>query len=170
MKNLPVIASVNSRLQADVTLIRLRRAHISCRAISVLFPDHSMPNAVGCWLPIASKPGLRVGQENIACAGNFRKQLGAVSEAHDDGREVSDLLIHAGVDVMGAHILAERLGQGHILLCVHARNEAETAVAWHVFRHACADTIIVGAEPRARSAPPPRKIPLLAPWLSYAAA
>jgi hypothetical protein len=170
MKNLPVIASVNSRLQADIALIRLRRANISCRAISVLFPNHSMPNAVGCWLPVADKAALRVGQENIACAGHFRKQLADAPKAHEDGREVSDLLTHAGVDAMGAHILAERLGQGHILLCVHARNEEETSIAWHVFRHACADTIIVGAEPRVRSAQPQRRIPLLAPWLSYAAA
>jgi hypothetical protein len=169
MKNLPVIASVNSRLHADVALIRLRRANISCRAISVLFPTHSMPNAVGCWLPIAAKSRLRVGSEDISCAGYFRKQLGGLSEAHDDGREVADLLIHAGVDAMGAHILAERLGQGHTLLCVHAANEDETAAAWHVFRHSNADTIIVGAQPAPRSAPQRREIPLIAPWLPQAA-
>jgi hypothetical protein len=168
MKNLPVIASVNSRLHADVTLIRLRRAKINCRAISVLYPAHSMPNAVGCWLPVAATTKLRVGREDIACAGFFRKQLGSPSVAHDDGREVADLLVHSGVDLMGAHILAERLGQGHILLCVHAGNDEEIAIAWHVFRHACADTIIVGAQ-RRPSAHAQREIPLIAPWLSYAA-
>ena len=170
MKNLPVIASVNSRLHADVALIRLRRANINTRAISVLFPAHSMPNAVGCWLPIANQSGLRVGQEVIACAGEFRKQLDTWSEAHDDGREVADLLIQSGVDAMGAHILAERLGQGHILLCVHAHNEAEISAAYRVFRKSLADTIIVGAEPRRRAASPRREIPLIAPWLAYAAA
>jgi len=170
VKNLPVIASVNSRLHADVTLIRLRHAHINVRDISVLFPAHSMPNAVGCWLPVADKSGLRVGQENIACAGQFRKQLNATQEAHDDGREVSDLLMNAGIDAMGAHILAEKLGQGHILLCVHADTEAETSAAYRVFRKSAADTIIVGAPPRARSAKPRREIPLIAPWLSFAGA
>lgn len=170
MKILPVIASVNSRLQADVALIRLRHAKINCRDISVLFPAHSMPNAVGCWLPIATQSGLRVGQEVIACAGQFRKQLDAWSEAHDDGREVADLLMHAGIDAMGAHILAEKLGQGHILLCVHAGNEAKASAAYRAFRKSCADTIIVGAQPRARSVKPHREIPLIAPWLSFAAA
>jgi hypothetical protein len=168
MKNLPVIASVNSRLHADVALIRLRRAKINFRAISVLFPIHSMPNAVGCWLPVAARAKLRVGSGDIACAGFFRKQLSSPSVAHEDGREVADLLVHAGVDLMGAHILAERLGQGHILLCVHADSDEEVAIAWHVFRHACADTIIVGAQRRS-SSQPQREIPLIAPWLSYAA-
>ena len=170
MKTLPIIASVNSRLHADVALIRLRHAKINCRNLSVLFPAHSMPNAVGCWLPVAGKSGLRVGQEEIACAGQLRKQLDASTAAHDDGREVAELLMHAGVDAMGAHILAEKLGQGHILLCVHAANEAETSAAYRVFRNSSADTIIVGAQPSVRAAKPRHEIPLIAPWLSFAAA
>ena len=168
MKNLPIIASFNSRLHADIALIRLRRANIKCSAISVLFPTHSMPNAVGCWLPVATKSSFRVGDEDISCAGHFRTQVGGFTEAHDDGREVADLLIHSGIDSMGAHILAERLGQGHILLCVHAGSEDETSAAWQVFRHCSADTIIVGEKPRVRPAQPKRRIPLLAPWLSFA--
>lgn len=170
VKNLPVIASVNSRLHADVALIRLRHARINCRHISVLFPADSMPNAVGCWLPVAEKSGLRVGPQVISCAGQLLKQLDARMEGHDDGREVADLLIQAGVDAMGAHILADRLDQGHILICVHADNEAETKAAYGVFRKAAADTIIVGAKPRARAAKPAREIPLIAPWLAFASA
>ena len=163
-----VIASANSRLHADVILIRLRRAEIDCREISVLFPTQSMPNAVGCWLPLAPNADLKAGQETIGCAGRLRKSF-AQSTASKDGLEIVDVLTEAGVDAMGANILAERLEQGHTLLCVHARSEAEVSIAWHIFRHARADTIIVDSVPSHSSSRAQRQIQAVAPWVSVAA-
>lgn len=169
MNSFTVVASANSRLHADVILIRLRRAQVDCRKISVLFPTNSMPNAVGCWLPIAAHSKLKVGQEEIACAGQLGKQPLSVAHPHDDGREIAGLLTQSGVDATGAHVLVERLGQGHILLCVHASSEVEASIAWHVFRHACVDTIILDAMPTRSTSRHYREAELTTPWVPVAA-
>lgn len=164
-----VVASANSRLHADVVLIRLRRAQVDCRQISVLFPTDSMPNAVGCWLPVAAHHKLKVGDQEIACAGHLGKQPFSAARPHDDGREITGLLTQTGVDTTGAHVLVERLSQGHILLCVHASSEVEASIAWHVFRHAGVDTIILDAMPTRSTARHYREAELMTPWVPVAA-
>jgi hypothetical protein len=144
MKNYFIIASANSRLQADIILIRLRQAKISCRKISVLYPTESLPNGVGCWLPVSTTGDLKASGQPVSRAGQIVKQRVTSTEAHDDGREIIELLLKAGIDRSGAQILAERLSQGHILLGVHAASETERSIVWHVLYHSCADTIVVG--------------------------
>lgn len=162
---LTVAASANSRLHADIMMVRLRRAGVDCRQISVFFPTHSMPNSVGCWLPVGRSAELRFGDETITRAGQLRRAN--VGEAHDDGREIADLLTDSGIDAMGAHILAEKLAQGHILLCVHAKHEEQAAATWDTFRQARSDTIITGRT--AAAARRPREIHQIAPWVPVAA-
>ena len=169
MNSFTVVASANSRLHADVILIRLRRAQVDCSKISVLFPTESMPNAVGCWLPIAANRKLKVGTQEIACAGQLARHTTSASHPHEDGREISGLLTQSGVDSTGAHVLVEKLGQGHILLCVHASSEVEASIAWHVFRHACVDTIILDAMPTRSTARHYREAELTTPWVPVAA-
>ena len=169
MNNFVVFASANSRLHADIILVRLRRAEIDYRKVSVLFPANSIPNAVGCWLPVASNSKLRAGREIIVCAGLLRKHSVGSSGGHDDGREILDLLTQAGVDAPGADTLAERLGQGHIILGVHAANETQAAVAWHVFRHSCADSIVVNSLQPTHRGSRHRENQVFAPWVPAAA-
>ena len=144
MKAFPIIASANSRLQADIILIRLRRANISCLKISVLYPTDSIPNGVGCWLPVADTAELRASGHKVTRAGQIRRQKLDSTEAHDDGREIIQILSQAGMDLHGAQILAERLSEGHILLGVHATSEEERSIVWHILHHSCSDTIVVG--------------------------
>ncbi len=144
MKNYFIIASATTRLQADIILIRLRQANISCRKISVLYPTELLPNGVGCWLPISANGELRASGHTVGRAGQITKQKIKSKEAHDDAREIIQLLTQAGVDLHDARILAERLSEGHILLGVHAVSEAERSVVWHVLYHSCAETIVLG--------------------------
>jgi len=144
MKNHFIIASANSRLQADIILIRLRQANISCSKISVLYPTESIPNGVGCWLPVANTGELRASGHAVSRAGQIVKQRMKSTAAHDDGREIIQLLRNAGVDRSETQLLAERLSQGHILLGVHAASEDERSVVWHVLYHSGADTIVLG--------------------------
>jgi imidazolonepropionase-like amidohydrolase len=46
--------------------------------------------------------------------------------------------------------LIEKTEEGTILLCVHAHNEAEAAVAWHIFHHVAAENIMCPADHQAR--------------------
>ena len=145
MNSIAIVVSASSRLLADIILIRLRRAGIDCKKISALFPTRSAPNTVGCWLPVAQGPGIRLGDETIDCAGPLRKDPARTGGPADIPYGIVELLTRAGVEAMGAHILVEQLEQGRILLCVHATNEVEASIAWHVFHHSGAEPIVMGS-------------------------
>lgn len=149
MKPIPVFAVADSRLHADVMLIRLRRADIPCGDISAFFPRQSVPNAVACWLRMHEKLTLKVGHESFAAAGKIHGLLKPFAIA---ATTVADLFRMTGLDRTSAQRLEEKLDQGHTLLSVSARNQEEASVAWHVFKHAGAETIVMGAEARAASA------------------
>ena len=121
-------------------LIRLRRAGVACSNISALFPRSSMPNAVACWLRLDEAEAMHVGRETIMSAGKFRANL----NARTDARGLVDALTATGVDRASALLLEEKLEQGHTLISVTAANEAAASIAWHVFKHASAETIVVG--------------------------
>ena len=59
-------------------------------------------------------------------------------------QRVIDALTATGVDRASALLLEEKLEQGHTLISVTAANEAAASIAWHVFKHASAETIVVG--------------------------
>lgn len=139
MKKIPVVACANSRLHADVMLIRLRRAGVECSSISAFFPHGSMPNSVACWLPVSKKEPMHVGSETIVPAGKSSDR-----HAGADAREMIASLIKSGIDRPSALSLEEKLEQGHILISVSAANEAEASIAWHIFKHASAEAIVVG--------------------------
>lgn len=143
MKFIPVFAVADSRLHADVMLIRLRRADIPCHDISAFFPRRSMPNAVACWLRLNPKLALKIGHELFAAAGKLPTLLKPLAKGFTAMAEVFSA---AGLDSVSAHRLEEKLDQGHTLLCVWARDEAEASIAWHVFKHARAETIVVSDE------------------------
>lgn len=136
MNSVPVIATARSRLHADVMLIRLRRANISINNVSALFPLASLPNSVACWL----RRGLsvRLGGEKFRAVGPMWKWLKKLAAGHISTAEVFE---RAKIDHLSSQHLDEELRRGHTLLCVHARNENEVAIAWHIFKHAEAEYI-----------------------------
>jgi len=149
MNRLTLIASATSRLHADIMLVRLRRAEFECSQVSALFPSGCMPNAVSCWLPMANDSSFQLSGESVTCAGWLRKSAGPGTRFRNAlkkaGRGILGLLSRENIDESGAHILAEQLEQGHILLAVHARNEFQASVAWDVFRQAHGETIVIGS-------------------------
>ena len=160
-----VIACANSRLHADVMLIRLRRAGIACRNISALVPHASMPNSVACWLRMDQALTVRLGQEMITPAGRIRRRL-----PHDaDAGAMIDTLIAAGIDRPSALALEEKLEQGHILLAVSAGNEDEAAIAWHVFKHGSAELLVVGHAKEKNLPAAPDQHVTVATWSAVAA-
>jgi hypothetical protein len=150
MAPISVIASAGSRLQADVMLIRLRRACVGCQQISAFFPRRLMPNAVACWLRINHNLAAYIGRNAIMQAGGLCSEFSFASNAH----AMIDSLAGAGVDRSSAGALVEKLEQGHILLGVLAASDDEISIAWHIFNHVCAELIVVGApSPRKKVAP-----------------
>lgn len=165
MKKIPVVAVAHSRLHADVMLIRLRRAGVDCNAISAFFPQSSMPNSVACWLPVSKKEPLHVGNETVVPAGKARTRVPG-----NDARAMIAALEQSGIDHSSAQSLEEKLEQGHILISVSAANEAEASIAWHIFKHASAETIVVGgADFAAKRAMQDEELATVTPWTAVAA-
>lgn len=143
MNTLPVIACAESRLHADVMLIRLRRAGIPCHQISAFFPRRSVPNAVACWLSIGQNRGITVGDETIVPAGKMRTQFATSAQASSPG-VVVEAFVAQGLDRVSAEAVEERLKESLIAICVHATDEIEASVAWHIFHHASAELVVMG--------------------------
>jgi hypothetical protein len=142
--SIPVIATARSRLHADVMLIRLRRADIAIKNVSALFPLASLPNSVACWL----RRGLnvRLGREEFRAVGPIWKWLHKIGRHQFSATSVFE---KAKFDHASSQRLEEELKRGHTLLCVHAADEAELAIAWHIFKHAEAEFIALPAvEPK----------------------
>jgi hypothetical protein len=159
MKSIPVIASARSRLHADVMLIRLRRASISIDQISACFPAALYPNSVACWLDHGKLAPLYLESEPYLVAGPMRRWL-----RRRDREDFSPAGVFQRVhfDPAAAERLEEELRQGRLLVCAHAANEAEVAIAWHVFRHAEAEQICLAPVP-ALVTPIAEEAPLLFP-------
>lgn len=159
MKSIPVIASARSRLHADVMLIRLRRANIAVEQISACFPAARYPNSVACWLERGRLAPLYLESEPYLMAGPMRRWLRRRDAANFSPAAVFQ---RSHFEAAAAMRLEEELRQGCTLICVHAADEAEVAVAWHVFRHAEAEQIALAPLPAAVT-PIAEEAPLLFP-------
>jgi hypothetical protein len=137
---LPIVASVDSRLQADVIIVRLRRVGIPCDRIWAAFSRRRVPNAVACWLGVVKKPILYTEHGLVFTAG----QLSAKFSDTSRGVSLVALLEKAGYEHSIACRMKERLEQGYILISVQGASEAETSLAWHVFDHSMAEILAVG--------------------------
>ena len=140
MSTLPVLAEAHSKLHADIAIIRLLRAGIRAEKISAIFPRGRAPNSVCCWLtsfhrvPIAAKLP-------VAAAGLLGRLFRKGVNAHEFDQQLENL----GLTNEMTTRLIEKMEDGRIVLCVHARNEAEAAVAWHIFHHVAAEDIVCPA-------------------------
>jgi hypothetical protein len=162
MSSLPVLAEASSKLHADIAMIRLLRAGIRSDKISAVFPRGRAPNSVCCWLssfqrvPIASTLPL-------AAAGLFGRLFRNGYRSENFHRQVEKL----GLTPDMTSRLIHKMEDGRIVLCVHARNESEAAVAWHIFHHVGAEII---TSPVDVSDHRQREVPALTPqWAGVAA-
>jgi hypothetical protein len=162
MSSLPVIAEANSKLHADIAIIRLLRAGIRSDKISAVFPRNRAPNSVCCWLssfhrvPITSS--LPIAAAGLL-GGLFRKGV----RAHHFDEQLENLGLTAEITTR----LIEKMEDGRIVLCVHARNDAEAAIAWHIFHHVAAENIMC---PAGHFDLVPRDVSRMAPQMAGVAA
>lgn len=163
MKSTYVFATAESRLHADVMMIRLRRAEIEIDRVSAVFSGRFAPNSFFFWLRRPRVLQSDATGESFFAAGSIQRLF-----ASADGVEnVTHKLRGLGVERAAADRLGRSLSMGHALLCVQAKHQDETAVAWHIFKHAGAENIAVTAVPAAEAATEPR---LAAPELAAVAA
>lgn len=136
MSSLPVFANTLSKLHADIVIIRLIRAGIRAEKISAVFPRGRAPNSVCCWLKHFNRIPF-MSSLPIAAAG----LLGMIFKQGIGAADVEQELETLGLNTELTKRLLEKTDAGRIVICVHARNEAEAAIAWHIFYHAQAEDI-----------------------------
>lgn len=163
MSTLPVLAEAHSKLHADIAIIRLLRAGIRAEKISAVFPRERAPNTVCCWLTSFHRVPIAANLP-MAAAGLLGRLFRKGVSAHHFDEQLENLGLTAEITAR----LIEQMEDGRIILCVHARNETEAAVAWHIFHHVAAENIVCPAgdfemEPR-------REAPARSPQLSGVAA
>jgi hypothetical protein len=137
MSSLPVLAEASSKLHADIAIIRLRRAGIHSDRISAVFPQGRAPNSVCCSLNGFYRVPMPA-PAPIAAAG----LLGELFRKGVNAADFDEQLESLGLTSDLAHRLIEKMEDGRMILCVHARNESEAAIAWRVFNQVAAENIV----------------------------
>lgn len=136
MSSLPVLAEASSKLHADIAIIRLLRAGLTVDQISAVFPRERAPNTVCCWLGQFQPVELESTQPVVAAG-----LLGKLFQNSQGSEDFENQLEKLGLTSELTTRLIEKMEDGRIVLCVHARNETEAAVVWHVFEHVAAEHI-----------------------------
>jgi hypothetical protein len=147
MSSFPVVAEVTSKLHADIALIRLFRAGIPASRVSAVFPRVRAPNSVCCCLTNFRRIPMRAALP-VAAAGLLARLFGRDCHSVNFRKQVQKL---GFTSEMTARLI-EKVEEGTIVLCVHAHNEAEAAVAWHIFHHVSAENIMCPADHEDRKA------------------
>lgn len=142
-----VFAAVLSPLQADLTVIRLKRAGIARGNISAAFPEQSKPNCALCWLDGNSTSILYNGK-TLILGGAAASQLSPQSEP----------IFIQGLERMGLNLndacsYLESLNRGQILISVSTSDESETAMAGQILHDLKAEGIAqeVSATPQSNA-------------------
>jgi len=141
MSSIPVFADVLSRLQADIAIVRLVQAGIRPERVSAIFPRLRAPNSVCCWLSDFHRVPLASALP-VAAAGVFGRlwRRGIRSQA------VEMKLEALGLRPEVADRCLEKIEAGRIVLCVHAGNEMEAAIAGRTFQRVGAENISCAVE------------------------
>ena len=166
MKSTYLLANADSRLHADIMMIRLRRAGIDIDQISAVFSRRFVPNSFFCWLRRPRKVRSHDQGEAFFAAGPLRTVFGK----NDNAEGLRDKLLDLGFDHHSADHFAQSLWLGHAVLCVKAKDADEAAVAWHIFQQSRADTIAVSGMPSHRAVAVSHDIPLAHAWIPAVAA
>jgi hypothetical protein len=141
MKPTYVLASADSRLHADIMMIRLRRAGIDIDRISAVFSDRFAPNSFFFWLRSPRTLRCPAKGETYFVAGPLEQSFGGANEVE----AVPTILKRLGLTRNEAAHFARSLWLGRGVLCVQAKNQDEAAVAWHIFKHSRAEDIAVSS-------------------------
>lgn len=148
MKSVYVLATADSRLHADIMLIRLRRAGLNIDRVSAIFSSRFAPNSFFFWLKSPRTLRSRAKDDSFFAAGPLQQFL-----ATDRVENMPRALRRLGLNRHEAAHFGQSLWLGHALLCVQAKNQDEAAIAWHIFKHSRSEAIAVAGLPASNEEP-----------------
>jgi hypothetical protein len=128
MSHLLVYATTESRLHADLVVVRLKRAGISTEAISILHPKSRRPNSARCWLSGSVILPLSSG-ENISVSGALSRALNKYPLSSFATR-----MGKLGIDHEQSESLENSLLEDRIVIAVEIQDEYELPAIYHTLR------------------------------------
>jgi hypothetical protein len=137
MSHLLVLASTDSRLHADLLIVRLRRAGIATESVSVFHPTPLRPNSTVCWIRGAANYSLSSG-EAVTVAGSLGRKL--VS----DKRKLSsflDSLQSLGFSHEQSLGIEEKLLENYIIIAAEVIGESDLRAIYHTFNGLTVETV-----------------------------
>jgi hypothetical protein len=140
MSHTLVFASAESRLHADLVIVRLRKAGVPAAAISILYPRALQPNSAICWLEGSCEFRLSTGAA-MSGAG-FLAQVFCAREVGDP-RQLAHALSSLGVNDDQSGRVEEILAENRIAVVVDLRSKDELPTILEVLQHCAADTVFV---------------------------
>jgi hypothetical protein len=131
MSHTLVYATADSRLHADLLIVRLKRAGIATGLISVLYPSKLRPNSTRCWIrgnisyssphgavTVSGMLALRLAALKVKWQRDvLANSLGEIGFSHDQGLNI-----------------AERLNGDRIVVAVEISDAAQLPAIYHTFR------------------------------------
>lgn len=138
MSHLLVYATAESRLHADLVVVRLKHAGIDTDLISVIHPAGARPNSAFCWLDGTSTVPLTSGG-STTISGLFRNSLSDVSKNPTSG--LADRMSRLGLTHDQGMNIEESLLENRIIILVEVHDEFELPAIFHTFRGLAAEKV-----------------------------
>jgi hypothetical protein len=132
MSHLLVYAATDSRLHADVLIVRLNRAGIPTARISVLHPAALRPNSTLCWIKGSVSYPLPSG-EQATVSGMLGLRL-AAQERKWSRYPLIDGLCNLGLSLRQSMSVEETVLGGGIVIAVDVADETELPPIFHTLR------------------------------------
>jgi hypothetical protein len=132
MSHLLVYATTDSRLHADLLVVRLKRAGISTSLVSVLYPSTLRPNSTRCWIR-GSVPFALETEGDVTVSGMLGLRLNAVLKRWGR-RSLVDGLTEIGLSHEQSVNVAENLRASSIVIAVEVADEGDLPSIYHTLR------------------------------------
>jgi hypothetical protein len=139
MSHLLVYATAESRLHADLVVVRLKQAGIDTDLISVFHPSGARPNSAFCWLDGTATVPLASGGTTMI-SGLFRYSL-AESSKSQATTGLADRLHRLGLTHDQGMNIEESLLENRLLIMVEVHDEFDLPAIFHTFRGLAAEKV-----------------------------
>jgi hypothetical protein len=128
MSHITVYATTDSRLHADLVIVRLKQAGISNSQISILHPRALRPNSAICWMrgtaPLAMSSG-----EIMSVSGSLSRRLG-----DDRSKAHAGPFCMLGLTHEQSASIEESLLEDCIVVAVEVPDELDLPAIYHTLR------------------------------------
>jgi hypothetical protein len=132
MSHLLVYATTESRLHADLVVVRLKRAGISTAMISILNPQSRSTNSALCWISGSAYVPLSSG-DGVSVSGSLSRALNNGAKRHP-ASSFCDRMGRLGLGHEQCASLENSLLEGRIVIAVEAHDEFELPAIYHTLR------------------------------------